>query len=247
MAWSTALPRTYDEGYYEWAMIPYYKVDVKRELVQAGTTPTGITLKLKEDSIVNNTKLLAYTLKLMCNGETVTTAIGAKDAENGGYIQKVYEFDITVPTNWVGKTVAYDILGDTGTFTLDGYGQFELTISKDIHAPAKVERTASPKAGAKTGILNNKAAVYTGDELTVTFSVDAGYEGSATLNGADITTGHRLTVGGSIAVITAASPKATIHLFLGEWATYMFRVYEGSDWGLYQAVIYNGSEWERFY
>ena len=211
------------------------------------TDANGIKLKLTRYQYSLNWETPALYARFTLGETTVKSDSISAYISEGFQRSRTSTVNITVPNEWAAKTINWTIGGYSGTLLFDCYGQFEFTVRADIHAPVRVERTASPKAEAKTGILNNKAAVYTGDELTVTFSVDAGYEGSATLNGDDITTGHSLTVGGSIAVITAASPKATIHLFLGGWTTYMFRVYEGSDWGLYQAVIYNGSEWERYY
>lgn len=214
---------------------------------QTGANENGVEIRISRYYWGLNWAIPAQTAVFTLDGESVTTPTFPYWLSEGYYRRQTISETVTFPSAWAGREISWTIGGYSGTMLFDGYGQFEFTVRADIHAPVRVERTASPKAGAKTGILNNKAAVYTGDELTVTFSVDAGYEGGATLNGADITTGHSLTVSGSIAVITAASPKATIHLFLGTWATYMFRVCEGSDWGLYQAMIYNGSEWERYY
>lgn len=214
---------------------------------QTGTSKSGIQIRITRYYWGLNWGIPAQSAAFTYGGASVSTPEFPYWYSEGFYKRQTLTETIVFPPSWAGKDISWTIGNYSGTLRFDGYGQFEYTITANSHTPVRVERTSSPKAGAKTGILNNKAAIYTGDVLTVTYAVDAGYEGSVKLNGADINTGYKLTVSGSIAVITAASPKATIHLFLGDWATYMFRVCEGSDWGLYQAMIYNGSEWERYY
>ncbi len=52
---------------------------------------------------------------------------------------------------------------------------YTVTWSNGDHHTVSVERTASPNAGAATGILSNGATVYYGDTLAITYTAATGY------------------------------------------------------------------------
>lgn len=94
-------------------------------------------------------------------------------------------------TVYYGDELTIQYKADTG-YTLTGNGATDVTVegnltSSDIYATAKVnsytvswntgtgytitvKRTSSPKAGAATGTLSNRATVYYGDVLAVTYT-----------------------------------------------------------------------------
>ncbi len=214
---------------------------------QTGTSENGIEISISRYYWGLNWAIPAMSATFSYGSDSVTTPAFPYWLSEGYYRSQTKTEKIVLPNSWAGKTINWSVGNYSGTLHLDGYGQFLLTLNADPHVTMKVERTASPKAEAKTGILNNKATLYTGDELTVRFSVAVGYDGSVELNGNDVENGHTLNVLDNVTFTATAAPKATMHLYLTEWSTYLLQIFDGEKWGLYQALVYDGSEWSRYY
>lgn len=121
---------------------------------------------------------------------------------------------------------------------------YTLSISAGAGSSIRVNRTASPNAGAASGQLSNGQTVYPGDVLSFSFTPDTGYRITGyTLSGETHTVGEDgygtfgitgYTVTGNVSVATTAAMSGLAHIVTAD------------GWGAYEAYIDNGESWERY-
>ena len=96
----------------------------------------------------------------------------------------------------------YPVLSHTETVTLE-LGAFVLSISEGNGCKVIVDRISSQNGS--TGLLTDGDAIYSGDELTISFETDSGLELiTNTVNGEPWTSGDTLTVSSDVAVVAEA-------------------------------------------
>ena len=98
-----------------------------------------------------------------------------------------------------------------GTFTTPLI-PYTLHISQGANSTIIITRTSSPNAGAATGALANRAAIYDGDTLKILFSAASGYKlETHTVNGTTYNSPVNWTVSGNVSVVTTAVSAASWH------------------------------------
>ena len=98
-----------------------------------------------------------------------------------------------------------------GTFTTPLI-PYTLYISQGANSAIIITRTSSPNAGAATGELTNRAAIYYGDTLKILFSAASGYKlETHTVNGTTYNSPVYWTVSGNVSVVTTAVSAASWH------------------------------------
>lgn len=233
--------RDYDSNYY---------ISTTVTLSQTGSTSEGAVLEISRYMYLYAARLADETLELICNDTTVSKTIAGFDNRGGDYAEKTTTATITIPSDWVGKTIAWRLktYNRSGTFVFDGYGQFILSLTAE-NSTVGINRQSSPKAEAATGALANGAAIYTDDALIISAAVPTGYKLSAlTLNGADIESGANVTVSGNAVVVGRGAPMATADVYTnGAWGKHLIYIYPGGAWGLYQAEIYSDGAWSKYF
>lgn len=125
------------------------------------------------------------------------------------------------------------------TFTLD------LTAS-DNGLVVNVLRSSSPIGGGDSGLLSDGAVLYYNDAITVTYSINQGYQlNTATVNGEDISvTGRKaVTVSSNLVVVITVDLGAIV--YIGNEAYQAF-IGDGTSYGQYEAFFGNGSGYDPY-
>lgn len=117
---------------------------------------------------------------------------------------------------------------------------FTLSINAKVGSSINVNRTSSINTEATIGNLNNGSAIYYGDILKISMSVDEGYYlGILTVNGSKFTNGSNYTVYGNVSIVSSATKIPIM-----EQA--MSYIYDGTNYNLYVPYIYKNGEWVRY-
>lgn len=116
---------------------------------------------------------------------------------------------------------------------------YQLTLNKAAHTSLEVKR-----GGVS---LSDGASIAYGDDLTITFGADAGYEVSATLNGSPIQSGATHTVAGNVTVATIATALGLVYIDNGsQFEAAQVFIDNGLDWEQHMPFIDNGTEFELY-
>lgn len=120
--------------------------------------------------------------------------------------------------------------------------EYTLTLSVGSHASGTVTLQTSPYRTAG-GTLSNGAKIYSGETIKVTFSASAGYEASAKVNGAAVSSGAVKTVSGNMAVVITARALGLVYIAGQAYQAY---VYTGTAWDLVAPYIFAGNAWNIY-
>ncbi len=116
---------------------------------------------------------------------------------------------------------------------------YQFTLNKAAHTSLEVKR-----GGVS---LSDGASIAYGDVLTITFSADAGYEVTATLNGSAIQSGATHTVVAAVTITTTATALGLVYIDDGtQFVAAQVFIDNGSNWEQYMAYIDNGTEFELY-
>ena len=112
---------------------------------------------------------------------------------------------------------------------------YKLSISQGTGSTISVKRTASPKAGAGTGVyLSNNADIYYSDELEISFAANQYYNLNAhTVNGDTFTSGNKHTVTAAVSVVSSATAQ-TVNL---SFSYYKEDDTDSRKWTSYSATL----------
>lgn len=115
----------------------------------------------------------------------------------------------TVTCQGVSQTV--NVTTNGGVYSANVMKPYKLTISQGANSTITVNRTASPKKGASTGILTNNADIYHGDNLKITFGAATYYQiDKHTVNDVTFASGSNRTVNGNVAVASTAKRQTWV-------------------------------------
>lgn len=142
----------------------------------------------------------SYTNKLLTT-KTVRVKHNADGTKTNVTLSASYHFNGT----YAGSSVQW-ITAST-TVNLDPIGVYSLSVSAGANTSITVNRTSS--GYGSTGNLVNGARLYSGDKLKITFTANAGYSVSGTVNGTPFTSGGTHTVAGNVSVVSSAAVLAS--------------------------------------
>jgi hypothetical protein len=111
---------------------------------------------------------------------------------------------------------------------------------------ANILRTASPVAGAASGLLSNGDTIYYNDTVKVSWEISAGYQADTLqINGEDVSSLSEKTVTVASALTVILTVKLGAMVYIGN-EMYQAFINDGTGWSQYQAYIGNGSSWEAY-
>ena len=179
--------------------------------------------------IYSNNSLIRSFIPVKRNSDN---ALGMYDCVNGVFYANSGSGSFTAGTS-MGKLATIgcnnfyrDGGACVGKYELTQFGRYQtytLSISAGTGTNVTVNRTSSPNAGASTGNLSNGASIYTGDTLTISYSVSSGYNISThTVNGSTFTSGASYTVSSNISVVTTAVVAQSWHTVFSGSQTFNF-------------------------
>lgn len=112
---------------------------------------------------------------------------------------------------------------------------------------ANILRTASPVAGAASGLLSNGDTIYYNDTVKVSWAISTGYQADMLrINGEDASSFSEktVTVASALTVILTVKLGAIVYI---NGVAYQAFIDNGSDFSAqYEAYIDNGSSWEAY-
>lgn len=122
-------------------------------------------------------------------------------------------------------------------------------VTSDNGCTVNVLRTASPYGGGSSGLLNNGATLYYGDALTISYSINQGYQKkTATVNG----TAFGTDSGGTTLIASVqASVSVVVQVEIGALVyvaneAYQAFIEDGVVFEQYEAFIDNGASWDAY-
>jgi uncharacterized repeat protein (TIGR02543 family) len=112
---------------------------------------------------------------------------------------------------------------------------------------ANILRTASPVAGAASGLLSNGDTIYYNDTVKVSWAISTGYQADTLrVNGVDVSSlsEKTVTVASALTVILTVKLGAIVYI---NGVAYQAFIDNGSNFNAqYEAYIDNGSSWEAY-
>lgn len=124
------------------------------------------------------------------------------------------------------------------------------SVSANISArgiTANILRTASPVAGAASGLLSDGDTVYYNDTVKVSWAISTGYQADTLrINGVDVSSlsEKTVTVASALTVILTVKLGAIVYI---NGVAYQAFIDNGSNFNTqYEAYIDNGSSWEAY-
>lgn len=238
MAWSISLPRS-GYGYVDatsqingWLTLTITEI--------ASTTAGKIRLRVNytvDDAWSYHVDYYGGNLVLKNGSSSVT--VGYVPHNNGS--GTLY---VDVDNSWSGATLTMELLSYNQSFTLGARKTYALSISAGANIAVMVNRTAS--AVGSTGGLSSGAVLYTGDTLTVSATVPAGYAiDTLTVNGSAINSGAAVTVSAAVVIVASAKVMGAVWIDNGSgFEMYLIYIDNGSAWEQVAPYIDNGSGWE---
>jgi uncharacterized repeat protein (TIGR02543 family) len=112
---------------------------------------------------------------------------------------------------------------------------------------ANILRTASPVAGAASGLLSNGDTIYYNDTVKVSWAISTGYQADTLrINGEDVSSlsEKTVTVASALTVILSVKLGAIVYI---NGVAYQAFIDNGSNFNAqYEAYIDNGSSWDAY-
>lgn len=215
-------------------------------------------------SVITTATVNSYTLNLSAGANTTIT-VNRTSSPLGkaatGYIQNgatIYYNDVlniswsadtgyqitTQTVNGVTKTSgqSYTVVSAISVVVAATVRSYSITATVDQHANVQITRTASPKAGAQTGLITD-SAVYYGDVLSIQAIPNSGYGiDSFKVNSTESTNPKSITVNGNVTIVVIAKALGFVYIDSGSSIVkYMILIDSGSALEQYRAMIDTGS------